>query len=101
MSNRTSTRPPREFVAKKRKPNEFVLNLKPEDIDYKRLDVLVRFLRGNGKIVPARRSGLSRKLQTRASQAIKQARYLALLPYRRDTGDPPHSRRNFSRASRP
>lgn len=59
----------------------FMDKLKLEDIDYKRLEVLVKFLGPNGKIKPARRTKASSIKQSRAAQAIKQARYLALLPY--------------------
>ena len=60
---------------------EFTAKLKIEDIDYKRLDVLVRFLTPIGKIEAARRTGANRKQQARIVQAIKRARYLSLLPY--------------------
>ena len=55
--------------------------LKPAEIDYKRLDILSRFLTPIGKIEAARRTGANRKQQARIVQAIKRARYLALLPY--------------------
>lgn len=60
---------------------EFTAKLKAEEIDYKRLDVLSRFLTPIGKIEPARRTGASRTQQTRIVRAIKRARYLGLLPY--------------------
>ena len=60
---------------------EFTAKLKVEDIDYKRLDVLARFLNPIGKIDAARRTGASRKQQARIVQAIKRARFLGLLPY--------------------
>lgn len=63
----------------------FMDKLTLEDIDYKRLEVLVKFLGPNGKIKPARRTKASSKKQSRAAQAIKQARYLALLPYYKGT----------------
>ncbi|NKB70333.1 MAG: 30S ribosomal protein S18 [Candidatus Latescibacteria bacterium] len=77
----------RELGGRKRKPKEFMIGLTPEQIDYKRLDLLVKFLKPNGKIEGARRTGATRKQQTKVSQAIKRARYLALLPYSRDAGD--------------
>ena len=60
---------------------EAVAKLKSEDIDYKRLDVLVKFITPTGKIEAARRTGASRKQQTRVVRAIKRARFLALVPY--------------------
>lgn len=67
-----------------RSRKEFVAKLKLEDIDYKRLDVLTRFLSPTGKIDAARRTGATRKQQNRVVQAIKRARFLGLLPYTRD-----------------
>ncbi len=67
-----------------RSRKEFVAKLKLEDVDYKRLDVLTRFLSLTGKIDAARRTGASRKLQNRVVQAIKRARFLGLLPHTRD-----------------
>jgi len=60
---------------------EAVAKLKPEEIDYKRIDVLAKFVTPTGKIEAARRTGASRKQQTRVVRAIKRARYLALLPF--------------------
>ena len=60
---------------------EFTAKLKIEEIDYKRLDILVRYLNPIGKIDAARRTGANRKQQARIVQAIKRARFLGLLPY--------------------
>jgi len=60
---------------------EAIAKLKPEDIDYKRLDVLTHFITTTGKIEAARRTGATRKQQARVVRAVKRARYLALLPY--------------------
>jgi small subunit ribosomal protein S18 len=50
-------------------------------IDYKRPDLLRRFLTDRGKIKPRRRTGTCAKHQRRLAVAIKRARHLALLPY--------------------
>lgn len=50
-------------------------------IDYKRPDLLRRFITDRGKIMPSRRTGTCAKHQRRLAVAIKRARYLALLPY--------------------
>ncbi len=52
-----------------------------KDIDYKDIKKLSRFITERGKIVPARVSATCAKHQRALSQAIKRARYLALLPY--------------------
>ncbi len=50
-------------------------------IDYKNVDDLRRVLTPNGKIVSRKRAGVSARDQARIAQAIKRARFLALLPY--------------------
>ena len=50
-------------------------------VDYKDVAFLRKFLGIWGKIKTARESGLRAKEQRRVSQAIKRARFLALLPY--------------------
>jgi small subunit ribosomal protein S18 len=50
-------------------------------IDYKDVKLLQRYVSERGKIVPSRITAVSQKNQRKLSQAIKRARYLALLPY--------------------
>ncbi len=50
-------------------------------IDYKDIDLLQEYIMESGRIVPSRITGTSAKYQRQLSQAIKLARYLALLPY--------------------
>ena len=50
-------------------------------IDYKDVKLLQRFISERGKIVPSRITAVSAKKQRQLSQAIKRARFLALLPY--------------------
>ena len=50
-------------------------------IDYKDTKQLSRFVSERGKIVPSRITAVSAKKQRELSQAIKRARYLALMPY--------------------
>lgn len=54
---------------------------KIEWIDYKDVDVLKDFINENGKIMPARLTGTKARYQRQLSDAIKRARFLALLPY--------------------
>lgn len=57
-------------------------NLDPQvEIDYKNPDNLRRFITDRGKIIPRRISGASAKQQRLICQAVKRARYLALLPF--------------------
>lgn len=50
-------------------------------IDYKDVKLLQRFITEKGKIIPSRISAVSVKHQRALAQAIKRARFLALLPY--------------------
>jgi small subunit ribosomal protein S18 len=50
-------------------------------IDYKDVRLLSRFLSERGKIVPSRITAVSGKKQRELANAIKRARFLALLPY--------------------
>ncbi len=50
-------------------------------IDYKDVKLLQRYISERGKIVPARITAVSNKKQRELANAIKRARFLALLPY--------------------
>ncbi len=50
-------------------------------IDYKDVNLLRRFITERGKIMPSRITAVSAKKQRELAQAIKRARYIALLPY--------------------
>jgi small subunit ribosomal protein S18 len=50
-------------------------------IDYKDPRTLARYLSERGKIMPARLTGVSAKMQRQLATAIKRARFLALMPY--------------------
>lgn len=50
-------------------------------IDYKDLNLLRNYITETGKIVPSRITGTKARYQRQLTQAIKRARYLALLPF--------------------
>jgi small subunit ribosomal protein S18 len=52
-----------------------------EEIDYKDVRRLQRFLTEGGKILPRRATGLTAKQQRQVARSIKRARHIALLPY--------------------
>lgn len=52
-----------------------------EHVDYKYVQLLQTFINNNNKIAPRRVTGCSARMQRRVSNAIKRARFVALLPY--------------------
>ena len=52
-----------------------------QEIDYKDINTLERYLTDRGKIVPRRITGNCAKHQREVTKAIKRARSVALLPY--------------------
>ncbi len=52
-----------------------------KEIDYKDLALLKQYVSESGKIVPSRITGTSAKYQRQLADAVKRARFLALLPY--------------------
>ncbi|MGC9049037.1 MAG: 30S ribosomal protein S18 [Patescibacteria group bacterium] len=51
------------------------------EIDYKDVNLLRRFLSSYFKILPRRKRGTCAKHQRKLAQAIKRARIMALLPF--------------------
>jgi small subunit ribosomal protein S18 len=54
---------------------------KVKQIDYKDLSTLKGYITETGKIVPSRITGTRSFYQRQLAQAVRRARYLALLPY--------------------
>lgn len=50
-------------------------------IDYKDVENLKRFLNPNGRILGAKRTGLSAKNQRMLAEAVKRSRFMGLLPF--------------------
>jgi small subunit ribosomal protein S18 len=68
---------------KRRKVCYFTQN-KVENIDFKDVELLKRFITDRGKILPRRVTGTSAKWQRPLAVAIKRARHMALLPFVKD-----------------
>lgn len=51
------------------------------NIDYKDVDTLTKFITERGKILPRRITGVSAFYHRKLVDAIKRARYIALLPF--------------------
>ena len=69
-----------------RKRNCYFCRLKIEDVDYKDLNQLRRFISEKGKIRSRRITGSCRRHQVQIARAVKRARELALLPYVNEGG---------------
>lgn len=52
-----------------------------QNIDYKNVELLKKYITKFGKIVPRYYSGVSLKNQKKLAQAIKRARIMALIPF--------------------
>ena len=52
-----------------------------EEIDYKNLKLISRFVSERGRILPSRITAVSAKKQRQLARAIKRARDIALLPF--------------------
>lgn len=50
-------------------------------VDYKDPNFLLKLVNEQGKILPRRITGTSKKYQTKVNKAIKRARHLAIMPY--------------------
>jgi small subunit ribosomal protein S18 len=66
--------------AKKKKACPFTA-AKVKTIDYKDIETLKQFVTERGKIIPRRITGVSYFYQKILKKAVKQARYMALLPF--------------------
>ena len=64
----------------RRKPCPYCRD-KVEQVDYKDLGALRRFISDRGKIRSRRITGACRRHQSQVARAVKRARELALLPY--------------------
>ena len=69
-----------DMRSRKRKKCPFVES-QFENIDYKDIDTLSKFITERGKILPRRITGVSAYFQRRLAKAIKLARHVALLPF--------------------
>jgi small subunit ribosomal protein S18 len=79
---RERTGPPRRRrgPADRMRPRKYT-RINVDEIDYKDLNLLRRFLSDRGKVRSRRVTGLSREHQRQLAVAVKRAREIALLPY--------------------
>src|SRR5215212_7486073 len=84
--DRTVVEGPAEYVQREKsgRGRRIGGDVRPEDVDYKNIPLLSRFLDRRGRILSRRKTRVSAKVQRRIVQAIKRARHLALIPYTAD-----------------
>lgn len=75
-----SERPQRRYKRSRKKVCTFCID-KATEIDYKDTAKLKKYITEKGKIVPRRQTGTCAKHQRMLTNAIKRARYMALIPY--------------------
>jgi len=75
---------PRKPFFRRRKTCPFFESGAAIPIDYKDVKLLQKFTTERGKIIPSRITAVSQKKQRELVQAIKRARFLALMPYALD-----------------
>jgi small subunit ribosomal protein S18 len=56
---------------------------KEDKINYRNVQLLEKFISTRGRLMPSEKTGVCASNQRRLKIAIKQARYMALLPYSR------------------
>jgi len=78
LASTREMRRPRNFI---HKPAVCPFCVGKVSIDYKNASVLSRYISGRGKIGSRRKTKACAKHQRKLAQAIKRARFLALLPY--------------------
>lgn len=71
----------KSFAGKRRKKTCKFCDKGIENVDYKEVDTLKKYLNHHLKIIPARVTGTCSKHQRRVSNAIKRARVVALIPF--------------------
>jgi small subunit ribosomal protein S18 len=81
QQERSTRRRPGLKEGQARKRNCMFCRDKVEDVDYKDLNQLRRFISEKGKIRSRRITGACRRHQNQVSVAVKRAREMALLPY--------------------
>ena len=79
-NGRPERRPAQNPLFKRKRVCRFTM-AKVDQIDYKDIDTLKQYITENGKIVPSRITGTKARYQRQLALAIKQARYLSLIPY--------------------
>ena len=65
----------------RRNPRHVGNDVRIDEIDYKNIQILSRFVDNYGRIHNRRKTRVTAKMQRKVTRAIKRARHLALMPY--------------------
>jgi small subunit ribosomal protein S18 len=76
-----ATTPAKGKSPPRRRMQDFFLQNKNIEIDYKNAELMRRFLSPEGKILPGRRTGLTAVNQRKITKAIKRSRAVGLIPF--------------------
>lgn len=66
---------------KRNKQRQYFSTNRVKYVDYKDIGVLENFVDQHARILPKHRTGISARNQRLISQAIKRARFMALMPF--------------------
>ncbi len=67
-------------LQRKKKPCSFCIN-NVNELDYKEVDKIRKYISDRGKILPRRVTGNCAKHQRMVTESVKRARVIALVPY--------------------
>lgn len=67
-----------EFYRKKKKVCQMCAG---KSVDYKDVNIVLKYVNEKGKILPRRMTGACAKHQRHIAQQIKRSRFMALIPY--------------------
>lgn len=79
-NNKKNSKSDRPFRRPRKKVCNFCVE-KIDEIDYKDVDKLRKYVSDKGKILPRRVTGTCAKHQRKVTEAIQRARQIALLPF--------------------
>jgi len=82
MTDNKEAKRPVKRIAKKKVCNFCVDKI--DEVDYKDVSKLKKYIAENGKILPRRMTGTCAKHQRVLAESVKRARTMALLPYKAD-----------------
>ncbi|MCH2227277.1 MAG: 30S ribosomal protein S18 [Candidatus Caenarcaniphilales bacterium] len=69
------------YTKKPSKKTVKLLNLEPNEIDYKNVDILRNFIDNTGKILSFKQTGFKAKVVRKIKRAIKRSRAVGLMPF--------------------